>query len=92
MITVWPVMPDTLTPDELLTELSRRLPWLPPRQLETLTGVFLEIAGGKYVTGKRWSNERRNTAIRDLYNGTNLLHLARRFHLSPRHIRRLAAR
>jgi len=84
-------VPDTLTPEDIKRELARRLAEVPEQEREKLTAVFIELAAGKYITGKRWNKARRNALIRSLFDGRNLHQLARDFDLSPRHIRRLAA-
>lgn len=83
-------MPDTLSPSDIQKELARRLPNASKEELEKLALVFVDLAAGKYITGKRWEKAKRNAAIRALYDGHNLRQLAHQFHLSPRHIRRLA--
>ena len=82
-------MPETLMPEDIQRELARRMPRLSRVQIEELTRVFLELAGGKYITGKLWAKRRRNGAIRMLFDGKNLLQLARQFHLTTRQVRRV---
>ena len=83
--------PDTITPDDIRAELCRRFPKRSAHEIEELTAVFLQLAGGKYVTGKRLEKIQRNAAICTLYDGANLRDLADQFDLSPRHLRRLIA-
>ena len=82
-------MPDTLTPLDIQKELARRLPHSSTEELDRLATIFVDLAAGKYITGKRRAKTRRNVAIRALYDGHNISQLARQFELSPRHIRRL---
>jgi len=82
-------MSDVLTPAEIEQELARRLPTFSAAEIEELTRAFVDLAAGKYVTGKRWVHRWRNTAIRSLFNGLNGRDLARRFDLTPRQVRRL---
>ncbi len=82
-------MPDTLTPGDIKKELALRLPDTSNEELEKLALAFVDLAAGKYVTGKRLAIAKRNAAIRALYDGHNLHQLAAQFQLSPRHIRRL---
>ena len=81
--------PDTITPLEIRAELANRLPKLTAKQIEDVTAVFVQLAGGKYVTGKRLEKARRDTAICKLFDGNNFGDLARQFHLSLRHLRRV---
>ena len=83
-------MPDTLGPFDIKQELARRLPSLSVQEINHLTEVFVDLAAGKYITGKRLTQSMRNAAIRTLFDGSNLRELARRFSLSTRQIRRLA--
>ncbi|MEW5701624.1 MAG: hypothetical protein AB1792_05285 [Candidatus Zixiibacteriota bacterium] len=82
-------MGDALTPAEIEQELARRLPGFSAVQIEELTRAFVDLAAGKYVTGKRWVRTWRNATIRSLFNGLNGRELARQFDLTPRQIRRL---
>ncbi|HUU45063.1 MAG TPA: hypothetical protein VM118_04955 [Acidobacteriota bacterium] len=82
-------MSDTLSPEEIRRELAGRLPDLSPEQLERLATAFVDLAAGKYISGRRWAVARRNRVIQALYDGSNIGELARRFGLSPRHVRRL---
>jgi Mor family transcriptional regulator len=83
--------PDTITPTEIRAELAIRFPKRTAQEIEDLTSVFVQLAGGKYVTGKRLEKIQRNAAICTLFDGANLRDLADRFGLSPRHLRRLIA-
>jgi Mor family transcriptional regulator len=85
-------MSDILTPAEIEQELARRLPEFTAAQVEKLTRAFVDLAAGKYVTGKRWVHTWRNATIRSLFNGLNARELARRFDLTPRQVRRLMER
>lgn len=85
-------MPDTLTPSDIQRELACRLPGASKKELVKLAEIFVDLAAGKYITGKRWEKAKRNTAICTLFNGKNIRYLARQFHLSPRHIRRLVGK
>ena len=80
---------DTITPSEIRAELASRFPKLNVQEIEELTAVFVQLAGGKYVTGKRLEKARRDAAICKLFDGSNLRNLARQFHLSLRHLRRV---
>ena len=82
-------MSDTLSPEEIQRELASRLPDIPADQLERLASAFIDLAAGKYISGRRWVVERRNQMINTLYDGSNIRELAHRFGLSPRHVRRL---
>jgi Mor family transcriptional regulator len=82
-------MSDTLSPEEIRRELAGRLPDLSAEQLERLASAFVELAAGKYVTGRRWAVAKRNRIIQAMYDGSNIRELARQFGLSPRHVRRL---
>jgi Mor family transcriptional regulator len=81
--------PDTITPLEIRAELAGRFPKLTVQEIEELTSVFVELASGKYVTGKRLEKVRRDATICKLFDGNNLGDLARQFHLSLRHLRRV---
>jgi Mor family transcriptional regulator len=81
--------PDTIGPNEIRDELASRLPDRSSEEIDRLTAVFVQMAGGKYVSGKRLSKAQRNTAICTSYDGANLEDLARRYQLSTRHVRRL---
>jgi Mor family transcriptional regulator len=58
-------------------------------KIENLVALFVDIASGKYVSGKRVMKERRNIDIERLFNGVNYLELASKFNLSIRQVRRL---
>ena len=81
--------PDTITPNEIRAELARRFPERTAQEIEEFTTVFVQLAGGKYVTGKRLEKARRDAAICRLFDGANLRDLASQFHLSLRHLRRV---
>lgn len=81
--------PDTIGPNEIRAELASRLPKLTAQEIAELTTHFVQLAGGKYVTGKRLEKSRRNAAICTSFDGANLEELATRFNLSLRHLRRV---
>jgi len=80
---------DTITFREIQDNLSRRFPKLETAEVEKLAIAFVELAGGKYVCGKKIAKEKRNAELKKLFTGKNLAELANEYHLSPRQLRRI---
>jgi len=78
-----------MTPEELRSELARRLPGRPVREIDEFAILILEIVGGKYLTGVQRATALRNAKIRVVFDGSNLNELADQFGLSTRQIRRV---
>ena len=85
-------MSDILTPMEIRAELSKRFPKLPTNELQNLTDAFIDIAAGRYVSGKRIVKARRNKELLYMFTGNNYFELAEKFGLSRRHVRRLLSK